>query len=66
MCHKGYFRPFLQDKIWDIDTIRVNSNVVNDVYKSVSIIYVDHDIEKINYLLIFYFTIFFLYFLNKD
>ena len=44
MCHKGYFRPFYQGKIWDIDIIRVNSNVVNEVYKSVCIIYVDHDI----------------------
>ncbi len=43
MCHKGYFKTFLQVEIWDIDITRWNLNVVNEVYKSVCVIYVDHD-----------------------
>lgn len=43
MCHKGYFRSFLQDKNSDIDITRWNSNVVNDEYKSNCFIPVDHD-----------------------
>jgi len=44
MCHKGNFRTVSKGKIWDIDITRGKSNVVNEVYKSVYIIYVDHDI----------------------
>ena len=43
MCHKVYFRPLSKGKIWDISIAIPNIEVVNEEYKSICFIHVDHD-----------------------
>ena len=54
ICHSGYFRQLSQGKIWDIDIAIPNIEVVNDEYKSISFISVDHDMQNL-------FSIYFLF-----
>lgn len=46
MCHIGYFRPFSKGKIWDIDIAIPNIEVVNEGYKNICFIPVDHDMPS--------------------
>ena len=43
MCHHGYFRTLSQGKIWDIIIAIPNIEVVNEEYKRICFIPVDHD-----------------------
>ena len=43
MCHHGYFRTLSQGKIWDIIIVIPNIEVVNEEYKRICFIPVDHD-----------------------
>ena len=43
ICHHGYFRTLSQGKIWDIIIAIPNIEVVNEEYKRICFIPVDHD-----------------------
>jgi hypothetical protein len=43
MWHQGYFRPLSKGNIWDIDIAIPNIEVVNEGYKNICFIPVDHD-----------------------